>query len=78
MGCGADLGGRGEGGLALRGPLGEVTQGSGDLGPLLLADVLLVLHGNRKVFVVEGGGWVVVGDDAMSALTFLQAPASGL
>ena len=53
---GIDLGGRGEGGLALRGPLGEVIQGSrGDFGPLAIA-ILLVLHGNKKVLVVEVEG----------------------
>ncbi len=56
MGGGTNPGGRGEGGLALRGPLSEEIQGNrGDFGPLL-ADILLVLHGNRKVSVVETGG----------------------
>lgn len=56
MGVGTVLGGRGEGGLALRGPLDEVTQGNrGDLGPFVV-DILLVRHGNRKVSGVETGG----------------------
>ncbi len=78
IGGGTNLGGRGEGEFALRGPPDEPAQGNrGDFGPLL-ADILLVLHGNRKVSVVKTGGRVVVGEDAMSASTFLQTAASGL